>query len=201
MKILPLSRVRGYSSKENNSSLRFLTEAEIDALLKACSPNLKPIAETALHRGKGRQIPINDRLAKVLLEVRREDQPKSSYVFCPTGGKRFYTVKQSFPPACKRAGREDFRFHDLRHTFASRLVMQGASLKAVQELPGHADMKMTVHYAHLSQEHLQDSVNLLNDLPCGKEMVNIGRKIKRASNLSIATPWYFLSNFGGAEGT
>jgi site-specific recombinase XerD len=57
----------------------------------------------------------------------------------------------------------------IRYTFASRLVMKGASLKAVQELLGHADMKMTMRYAHLSHEHLRDSVDLLNDLPIGKE--------------------------------
>jgi site-specific recombinase XerD len=51
--------------------------------------------------------------------------------------------------------------------------MKGASLKAVQELLGHADIKMTMRYAHLSQWHLKESVNLLNDLPRGKEMVNI----------------------------
>jgi integrase len=116
--------------------------------------------------GKARQIPINDRLE----------------------GRRFYEVKRSFVSACRRAGIEDFRFHDLRHTFASRLVMKGASLKAVQELLGHADLKMTMRYAHLSHEHLRDSVNLLNDLPSGKEMVNIGPKLKRASNLPVANP-------------
>jgi integrase len=143
---------------------------------------------TETKSGKARQIPINDRLAEVFREVRRENQLKSPYVFCAPDGKRFYEVKHSFTSACKRAGIEDFRFHDLRHTFASRLVMKGASLKAVQELLGHADMKMTMRYAHLSQEHLRDSVNLLNDLPCGKEMVNIGPKVKRASNLPIANP-------------
>jgi site-specific recombinase XerC len=64
--------------------------------------------------------------------------------------------------------------------------MAGASLKAVQELLGHADMKMTMRYAHLSHEHLKDSVNLLNDLPRGKEMVNTSLQSKKADNPKIA---------------
>ena len=185
--------------------------------LKSHSPYLRPIVETALltgmrrgellslkweqirngfiyleggmvKSGKGRQIPINDRLEEVFREVRRVDGLKSEYVFCDSKGRRFYQVKRSFASACRRAGVEDFRFHDLRHTFASQLVMRGASLKAVQELLGHADLKMTMRYAHLSLEHLRDSVNLLNDMPNGKQMVNIGPKVKRASNLPIANP-------------
>ena len=64
--------------------------------------------------------------------------------------------------------------------------MKGAGLKAVQELLGHASLAMTMRYAHLSHEHLKDSVNLLNDLPSGKEMVNIGPESKKASNPEIA---------------
>ncbi len=95
-------------------------------------------------------------------------------------------VKRSFASACKKARLEAFRFRDLRHTFASQLVMRGASLKAVQELLGHASLAMTTRYAHLSHEHLKASVNLLNDIPGGKEMVNIGPKAKKADNPSIA---------------
>jgi hypothetical protein len=58
--------------------------------------------------------------------------------------------------------------------------MKGASLKAVQELLGHADLKMTMRYAHLSQERLKDSVNLLNDMPSGKKIVNIAPKVNGA---------------------
>jgi integrase len=141
---------------------------------------------TGTKSGKARQIPINDRLAEVFREVRRGNQLKSPYIFCGSDGKRFFEVKRSFASACRKAGIEAFRFHDLRHTFASRLVMKGASLKAVQELLGHASMAMTMRYAHLSHEHLRDSVNLLNDLPGSKEMVNIAPKVKKVSNPKIA---------------
>jgi integrase len=138
--------------KENNYRLRFLTESEIEALLKACddlrtcTPHLRPIVETALltgmrrnellslkweqvrngfiyltetKSGKAWQIPINDRLAEVLRQVRRGNQLKSPYVFCGPDGKRFLEVKRPFASACRKAGIEAFRFHDLRHTFAS----------------------------------------------------------------------------------
>lgn len=200
LEVSPLKKEKRLMFKENNHRLRFLSEAEIEALLKVCCTHLKAIVEVALltgmrrgellglkweqiqngfiyltetKSGKARQIPINDRLAAVFREIRLSNQLKSPYVFCDSQGRRFYEVKRSFTSACRRAGIEDFRFHDLRHTFASRLVMRGASLKAVQELLGHADLKMTMRYAHLSHEHLKDSVNLLNDLPCGKETVNI----------------------------
>jgi integrase len=127
---------------------------------------------TETKSGKARQIPINNRAALVFRDLRQRNQLKSPYVFCGTDGKRLLGHLRSFKTACGKVGLEDFRFHDLRHTFASQLVMRGASLKAVQELLGHADLKMTMRYAHLSHEHLKDSVNLLNDMPGGKQMVN-----------------------------
>ncbi len=200
MEASPFKKGKKLLFRENNCRLRFLTETEIEALLNACVPHLKPIVEAAIHTGmrrgeilslkweqirngliyltktksgKARQIPINDRLGQLLKELRQRNQLKSQYVFCGPDWKRLYWVSTSFNTACKKVGLEDFRFHDLRHTFASQLVMKGASLKAVQELLGHADLKMTMRYAHLTQEHLRDSVNLLNSLSNGKEIVNI----------------------------
>jgi integrase len=73
-------------------------------------------------------------------------------------------VDRSHAKVCENAHIEDFRFHDLRHTFASHLVMKGAKLKEVQELLGHKNISMTMRYAHLSPEHKKNAVGLLNGL-------------------------------------
>ena len=119
--------------------------------------------------GNSRQIPVNDRLGTLFKEIRREQQLKSEYVFTyltsETGKlEPVDSVKRSFAGALRRAGIDDFKFHDLRHTFASQLIMKGGSLKDVQEILGHKTMTMTLRYAHLSQEHKKKAVNLLNGL-------------------------------------
>ena len=87
----------------------------------------------------------------------------SGYVF--TYGKRNISrVDRSFKGALERAGIKDFRFHDLRHTFASHVIMRDGSLKDVQELLGLRAMTMTLRCAHLSREHKKNAVNLLNGL-------------------------------------
>ena len=184
----PFKKGQKLMFKENNHRLRFLSEAEIKALLAVCPPHLRPIVETALLTGMRKEellslkweqinhglinliktksvnprlIPISGRLVEIFQQLRHQNQLKSPYVFCDGEGRRFNSVKRSFATACHKAGIEKFRFHDLRHTFASHLLMRGASLKTVQELLGHSDIKMTMRYAHLSPGHLQDSVNLL----------------------------------------
>jgi site-specific recombinase XerD len=63
------------------------------------------------------------------------------------------TVHDALKRACKAAGIEDFHFHDLRHTFASHLVMAGVDLLTVKELLGHKQINMTVRYSHLARTY------------------------------------------------
>ncbi len=92
--------------------------------------------------------------------TRRLDIP---YVFFDSAsGKAFKDVKSSFSTACRRACIIDFHFHDLRHTFASHLIMAGVDITTVSKLLGHKTLTMTLRYSHLAPKHLQDAVNMLN---------------------------------------
>ena len=85
------------------------------------------------------------------------------YVFCnPETGKPYNDVKNAFKGACRRAGINDLHFHDLRHTFASHLVMEGIDITTVKELLGHKTLTMTLRYAHLAATHKAKAVDILD---------------------------------------
>jgi integrase len=92
--------------------------------------------------------------------IRRIDCP---FVFADQDGRRYLDVRRSFLSACRRAGIKDFRFHDLRHTFASQLVMAGVDLTTVSTLLGHKSLTMTLRYAHLSPQHTTAAVGVLDE--------------------------------------
>jgi len=70
-------------------------------------------------------------------------------------------AEKAIPGALANAGIEDFRFHDLRHTFASRLAMEGVDLLAIQELGGWKDLSMVRRYSHLSPSHRREAIERL----------------------------------------
>lgn len=109
------------------------------------------VRAAAAKSGKSRHIPLNaeavDALTKWKEQAGSDGQPFP-----------FKDAKKAWAALLTEAKIEDFRWHDLRHDFASKLVMAGVNLNAVRELLGHADLKMTLRYAHLAPEHLADAV-------------------------------------------
>ena len=76
-------------------------------------------------------------------------------------GKPLKSIHTTFENACKRAGIKNLRFHDLRHTFATRLVLAGVDLATVSKLLGHSSIQMTMEIAHPTPEALKNAVNKL----------------------------------------
>jgi integrase len=85
-------------------------------------------------------------------------------LFRRKNGAAWGNIRTPFERACTVAKIHDFRFHDLRHTCASWLIMRGRSLKEVSELLGHREFSMTLRYAHLSPDRLRDAVASLEGL-------------------------------------
>jgi len=105
---------------------------------------------TSAKSGQTRHIPMNREARDVIQAWRPVDAKPGAYVFANGEKGGLTTIKTAWAPLLKRAAIEAFRFHDLRHTFASKLVMAGVDLNTVRELLGHADLKMTLRYAHLA---------------------------------------------------
>ncbi|WP_295002965.1 site-specific integrase [uncultured Dechloromonas sp.] len=117
--------------------------------------------------GKRRFIPLNRHAQDALRErqaFRMEHCPRSRWVFAWPDGRRVTRLYEQFQTAKKRAGIDDFRIHDLRHTFASWLVSSGVPLTEVRDLLGHASVRETERYAHLAPNRLREAVEQL-ELP------------------------------------
>ena len=118
--------------------------------------------------GKPLAIPLNATAHDVLRGLWEASARDAPYVFAhakgPNSGEAVHDLKKGFHAALADAGIEDFRWHDLRHTFASWLVMRGASVRAVGELLGHHTMQMTMRYAHLSPGFLSTEIGLLDGM-------------------------------------
>lgn len=202
----PFTKGKSLLLRENNERTRFLSEDEISKLLNECSGYLRNVVQCALNTGmrkaeilslrweqirngfvylrktktnQSREIPVSDDLKTMFSRIRKEQHLTSDYIFLYEG-KPMQDVKSSFKGALRRAGIEDFCFHDLRHTFASLVIMRGGSLRDVQSLLGHKSLAMTLRYSHLTSDHRLKAVNLLNGLTCHKVDTNV-LSVKSAS--------------------
>lgn len=109
---------------------------------------------------KARHVPLNYEAVDVLKRWRKQGDG-DGLVFPGTGGGRLTNINKSWDGLVTDAKLTDFRFHDLRHDFASKLVMAGVDLNTVRELLGHADIAMTLRYSHLAPDKLADAVSKL----------------------------------------
>jgi integrase len=176
--------------REDNQRTRFSTEEEEFRLLAHCHPHLKPLVIAALHTDfrksellslrwthvdfgqrlirveaayskthETRGVPMTERLTRTLKQLRM------ATISCPEDLVFGYkNVPHTFARAVNRAGIKNFRFHDLRHTFASRLVMAGVDLATVKELLGHANITMTLRYTHLAPGHKRSAIAVLDQV-------------------------------------
>jgi integrase len=177
--------------KENPGRVRYLSDEEFDKLLNKCPDWLKPIVMTARHTGLRKEnilsltwsqvdlfrklitiehtknnerisIPLNETVLSLFKQLSKVRHITSPYVFSKPDGSRYHNSLNGFWTAVKKAGINDFKFHDLRHCFASALVQKGVDLYQVQRLLGHKSNAMTQRYAHLSPEQLREAINRLD---------------------------------------
>lgn len=172
--------------------VRYLLPHELQILLSKCGDSLEPIVTLAVHTGMRKGEILSLRWDQVNLEqgiitLRDTKSNETQYVRmdetvrtmlsqmertepCIFGGKKNRNafrveVDRAFTKAMEGAEIEDFRFHDLRHTFASNLVMQdGVELNDVRELLRHKTMAMTLRYAHLSPKHKEKVICKLDEI-------------------------------------
>ena len=189
----PAAKIKKSSEKDLLKE-RVLTEDEEVRLKSASYPVLRSIINVAVHTGmrlqeilslrwaqvnfaemmltaertksgKPRTIPLNAALHDELLRLRSLDG-QSPYVFPNSKtGKPLTTVKTAFVATCRRAGIAGLRFHDLRHTFGSRLVERGADIETVRSLLGHASIVVTQRYVHSTDERRRTAVEKLAEKP------------------------------------
>ena len=185
----PVVKVRLFSEKDTQKE-RILTEEEEARLLAESPGYLRPILVVALNTGmrrgeilnlkweqvdltrriikvqhtksgKSRIIPINDVLLNAFLELERLDRGNVWVFPNPNTGLPYTEVKKSFKAACKRAGIVGLRFHDMRHTVATRLIESGVDIITVRDLLGHFSVRVTQRYTHSNQNQKVAAVQRL----------------------------------------
>jgi integrase len=190
----PVSAVPLYT--EHNARTRCLAREEEARLMEHLSASLRPLVLVALHTGMrkgellnlrwtdvdlatgtvklpldkagtGRSVALNSTAWTTLYDLQRH--ATSEWVFCSATGKKLHNFERKWRPALQAAQIPDFRFHDLRHTFASRLAMGGVDLYTLQRAGGWKSQAMVQRYAHLSPDHIRGAVERLVSGPPGND--------------------------------
>jgi excisionase family DNA binding protein len=189
----PIKRVKFYSERDNLQE-RILLPEEEKRLFEVSPDGLRPVLTIALNSGmrlgeilnlkweqidldsktirventkskRNRTIEINSTLRAELQKL-KDHGNCSPYLFAnPKTGKPLTTVKRAFKTACKKAGISGLRFHDMRHTFATRLIAKGTDIITVKELLGHSSVTITERYTHSFREQKKKAVELLVEIP------------------------------------
>ncbi len=123
--------------------------------------NVLTVSGESSKSGQTRHIPLNSE-AQETLAAWGIATGQTGLLFKARQGGKMVDIKKSWSAVLKAAGIREFRWHDLRHHFASRLVMQGASLYVIKQLLGHSTIAITEKYAHLAPEHKSAAVALLD---------------------------------------
>lgn len=109
-----------------------------------------------------RYIPLNNEAMGLMQNLYKNSALKEGLVFPSKNNQPFNNIKRSWSSVLNKAQIKDFRWHDLRHHFASKLVMAGVDLNTARELLGHSDIKMTLRYAHLAPEYKINAVKKID---------------------------------------
>ena len=172
--------------------IRWLTHEEAEKLLKELPDHLEDMAKFTLATGlresnvtglmweqidmqrrccwihpdqakakKAIAVPLN---SDAITIIRKQIGKNQQYIFTYKGNRVTRANNHAWQKALVRAGIEDFRWHDLRHTWASRHIQNGTPLHILRELGGWADLTMVLRYAHLSSKHLEEYADNAGDL-------------------------------------
>ena len=135
----------------------------------------KTILIKVTKNGKPKTLPLNRIALDVIKQRSKVKSIKNDYVFFSSSGKKInpHVLRKSFYTVLRKAGIENLWWHDLRHTFATRLAQAGVELYKISKLLGHKDINMTQRYAHHCPDSLRDGVEILET---DYNLTTIGKK-------------------------
>ena len=112
--------------------------------------------------GERRTLPLTGYALEQVMALRKVRRMDTLLVFPGRNPQKPLYIDNSFGKALEAAGIEDFRFHDLRHSAASYLAMNGASLAEIADVLGHKTLQMVKRYSHISDQHTASVVESMN---------------------------------------